>query len=519
MTISIQTRDWRMTKRRETLQPELAGPPIPDGSRNVTLTRIAGRLHNGTRTLAELTEDLHAVNKSRCEPPVSRREAEGIAKSIHPRPACIPSKGRPPVEVLDFVRRHWIGVVSAEPWKGHAGGSNYKVYEALLEVAERHGWLSESGNVCVSVSIRDLAMLAGVSNPTCINALKRLQGQRLLYRVPMPTRGKAGRLVLRDVSNALPPGLTSQSTNVEPMLSGKGLSELLTALKRFRPGAGSITPTMMLYVRCLLFLKEGADLGQVSRILQRRPDNVRRSLRALKERRIVEEMSRDFWRVSTDLLANMEMALIEDGIPDTERAQRRRNDNDREAYERYRTDSREVRMETLARECEDHTDAEPEPQASKREGETVDQSPAPAKFPRKPYRLVVEGLPVEAPEGLTYEQWEDYKRETAEMEKRWKLREVTPEAPQRPVRVVKGGPRGKAPAASSKTPPAAPELVQSPTASLKTGSEIVLEFAEADGHSLGCDCNLCSVTTPRYVTATVHGDVTGLARPHNQEAA
>lgn len=346
------------TERRGTLQRELAGPPIPEGSRNVTLTRVAGGLHDGTRTLKELTEDLHAVNKVRCEPPVTRSETEGIAKSIHSRPACRPGKGRPPVEVLDFVRRHWLGVVSVEPWKGHAGGSNYKVYEALLEVAEQHGWLTESGNVCVSVSVRELADRAGVSNPTCIKALKRLQGQRLLYRVPMPTRGTAGRLILRDVSDVPPTALTNQSTTKIPTLSGKGLSELLTALKRFRPGAGRITPTMLLYVRVLLFHgQQGTDVGWAGWALERRPDNVRRSLRALEERGIVEETDRDCYRVPADLLAKLEMASIEDRIPDTERAQRLRNEGDRQAYEKHRTDSRKAGMASVRAECEDRIDA------------------------------------------------------------------------------------------------------------------------------------------------------------------
>jgi Primase C terminal 1 (PriCT-1) len=178
----------------------LHGPSIPDGSRNVILTSIAGSLHDGTRSLEELVRDLHAINKARCKPPLSKHEIEKIAKSIHKRPMCVPSKGKPPPEVLNFVHRHWLGVLAVGTWKGQGGGSEYKVYEALLDVAQHHGWLSEFGNVVVSVSVRDLAMRAGVATKTCHAALKRLQRKRLLYRIPSETIGTAGRLVLREVA-------------------------------------------------------------------------------------------------------------------------------------------------------------------------------------------------------------------------------------------------------------------------------------------------------------------------------
>lgn len=36
------------TIRRETVSAGLEGPPILEGSRNITLTKIAGKLHDGT---------------------------------------------------------------------------------------------------------------------------------------------------------------------------------------------------------------------------------------------------------------------------------------------------------------------------------------------------------------------------------------------------------------------------------------------------------------------------------------
>jgi len=82
-----------------TLRAVLNGPDIPRTTRNIRLTKIAGLLHDGTRTQEELVEDLHRVNKARCKPPLSRHAVEGIVKKNYSRwEPCVPSKGRPPDE-------------------------------------------------------------------------------------------------------------------------------------------------------------------------------------------------------------------------------------------------------------------------------------------------------------------------------------------------------------------------------------------------------------------------------------
>lgn len=335
----------------------LDGPPIEDGSRNNTLTKIAGLLHDGTRSLNELIEDLHTVNKARCQPPTSKHEVSGIAKSIHQKPACVPSKGKPPEQVLEFVERHWVGVLKAKPWKGQGGGSEYKVYEALLHVAWNHGWLSEHERVCVSVSVRELAMRAGVSTKTCHAALERLQKKRLIYRVPWMTDGTAGVLLLRDVA---PQGVNTQQEDYEHGLTVNTLSEheiaeeqiaasealredlqdwfqhALPVLSRFRHGAGRVTPTQIRHWRALNEAGGESSVGDVAQALSRRRDNVRRTLRGLAERGLVEYLGEDRYRIVEDIGKALAKALVEDGIPEVERAQRQTNERQREAYELYR---------------------------------------------------------------------------------------------------------------------------------------------------------------------------------------
>src|SRR5215218_1943632 len=53
------------------------GPPIFEGARDDILARIAGRLHDGTRSLDDLAAELLEINAQRCEPPLPDRYTGG----------------------------------------------------------------------------------------------------------------------------------------------------------------------------------------------------------------------------------------------------------------------------------------------------------------------------------------------------------------------------------------------------------------------------------------------------------
>jgi DNA-binding transcriptional ArsR family regulator len=157
---------------------DVAGPPIPEGGRNTTLTRIAGRLHDGTRTLDTLTRDLAAINAARCVPPLEAAEVSVIAKSISGKAPCKPAgpEATPEVlEALDSVEaRLWrIG------WRGMGELSARDVYVALILVGRAHGTLIPAG-VRVSISVRALALAAGVSKRTAHYAIKRLKAAGMI---------------------------------------------------------------------------------------------------------------------------------------------------------------------------------------------------------------------------------------------------------------------------------------------------------------------------------------------------
>jgi len=65
-----------------TLQVAENTDPINEGSRNVTLTRIAGSLRGNGLGYDEIYDRLVEVNRTRCVPPLPDNEIEGIAKSV-----------------------------------------------------------------------------------------------------------------------------------------------------------------------------------------------------------------------------------------------------------------------------------------------------------------------------------------------------------------------------------------------------------------------------------------------------
>ena len=73
----LPTAVWRLTSNKQVNYQH-----IPEGSRNDTLARIAGRLRSEGKSEAEIVEQLQKDNSKRCSPPLSDQEVQRIAKSI-----------------------------------------------------------------------------------------------------------------------------------------------------------------------------------------------------------------------------------------------------------------------------------------------------------------------------------------------------------------------------------------------------------------------------------------------------
>jgi len=169
------------------------GGPIHEGGRDETLTRIAGRLHDGTRDLPQLEADLQAVNEARCVPPLAAPQVLKIARSIIRREPCRPARRAPDektVEALDKIER----AILRREWKGQSGKTDYSIAVAVLKLARKHGTLVEDG-VRVEVSARQLALAAAVSRRTIANKLKNM-GDVLRPDNENVEPGKSGSIVL-----------------------------------------------------------------------------------------------------------------------------------------------------------------------------------------------------------------------------------------------------------------------------------------------------------------------------------
>lgn len=181
---------------------DTAGEPIPHARRNDTLARIAGRLHDGTRTLAQLRADLEAVNRARCVPPIGEHpddrdpgEVARIAASIHSRRPCDATPEAEPEALEELAAIEHAHLWGSE-WRGIRWKVPRSVFVALIKEARKHGRLIPAG-VRISLSTRALALAAAASHPSTLKAIKLLREEGLLRKDDEGRSGtRAGAFVL-----------------------------------------------------------------------------------------------------------------------------------------------------------------------------------------------------------------------------------------------------------------------------------------------------------------------------------
>lgn len=76
----IYTPIWVKTEGKIGLRPEY--PPIPDGTRNISLTSVAGQWHCLGYSREEIYRELLYVNSVACKPPLDTYEIQCIANSV-----------------------------------------------------------------------------------------------------------------------------------------------------------------------------------------------------------------------------------------------------------------------------------------------------------------------------------------------------------------------------------------------------------------------------------------------------
>jgi hypothetical protein len=211
-----------------------AGEKIPYRRRNDALASIAGRLHDGTRNLEQLTADLLGINASRCVPPLPEGEVEKIAGSIFKREPAKPSRDVTPevIEKLDGIEAYSLW---GRTWKGQGWKTPRSVMVALITEAHKHGQTTKDG-VRVSISVRMLALASGVRKQALTRsngALDKLKAAGIIQSVEH-SGSKSGAFILIQPGRAR---WTHSSTDAAAPFSGSTLRAPLAA-----PSSGNSQP-------------------------------------------------------------------------------------------------------------------------------------------------------------------------------------------------------------------------------------------------------------------------------------
>ncbi len=357
-TVADPERGQDTRQARGPVAVDVAGPPIPDGGRNLDLARIAGRLHDGSRDLGQLIADLGDVNAARCTPPLPDGEVAKIAASIYGRKPCNP---RPEVGA------HVLAVVDAleaveRPIRGMGGASGWAVYMAGLELARRHGREHPDG-VALSVDVRTWAQMAGTTGGTVSKVIARTP---LIRRVERGSGRRSGTVVFVVPAGLLGDGHQwkhsspfflvkdteprSVSTSAHPLYrarwstgSRRSLRGVVAGTSRVRQGGtpardGRARPGKS-RAAILAAVAECGEGGEVSRQalaarLGRKAASMRAPLRWLVDAGLLVRVRHGYYALPADFAGRWEDSRELGGEPEADRQQIAAHDRDRDAYRR-----------------------------------------------------------------------------------------------------------------------------------------------------------------------------------------
>jgi hypothetical protein len=302
--------------------------PIPEGTRNDTLTSIAGRLHDGTRTLEQLVTDLLAVNEARCTPPLEEVEISTIAVSIHRREPC---KAAPKVTPAVLAAVGDLETAASERAKrGMSGATGWSIYMAGLEAARRFGAEHPDG-VELSLDLRTWAQMAGTHAATVSRFIRRCALVRQLRR----GSGRRAGAVLFIVPGGIGAYLQhSSSTGVSKENAAPGsvaTRPLLRTLYRLRWGPGRIGKSKAALLTAMVECP-GASRFELAHRLGRKPESLKKPLKWLVDNGLAVRVGWGRYDVPEDLAERLDDARELGREPEADRLQIARHDRERDGY-------------------------------------------------------------------------------------------------------------------------------------------------------------------------------------------
>jgi len=295
-------------------------------SRNRTLYGYGCSLRAHGWDYASILTELRRTNEDRCTPPMSDDEVRKVAGSAARHAPGNASTVSPEVlATVAYLKQR----ADSRPKTGVAAHSRWAVYRALLDNANRHGRMHRDRDIAVSISVRDLALSAGVSKPTALSALKALEKSRLVYRISGERGANSGVLALR-VPLRRAPTFTTRTT---PQDSRK--EEKDGALYQLRQGYGIGKATGEVLEKVVERGETGIGRGELAGELGKKPESLRRSLKRLVELGLIERLRRGTYRAVQNWRRVLERERVMSGEAKSENL-------DRAAYARQRERFREV---------------------------------------------------------------------------------------------------------------------------------------------------------------------------------
>jgi hypothetical protein len=298
---------------------DLAGPPILEGERNLQLTRIAGRLHDGTRDLSQLAVDLMAVNDARCTPSLEIYRREPCKAVPKVTPAVLAAIG------------DLEAIASERPKRGMGGSSGWSIYMAGLEAARQYGAEHPDG-VELSLDLRTWAQMAGTHAATVSRFIRRSALVRRLQR----GSGRQSGTVLFIVRGGIGAYLQHSSTgggykeNVPPPGS-VATRPLLRTLYRLRWGPGRIGKSRAALLTAVVECP-GVSRFELARRLGRKPESLKKPLKWLVNNGLAVRVGWGRYDVPEDFVERVEDARELGREPEADRLQIARHDRERDGY-------------------------------------------------------------------------------------------------------------------------------------------------------------------------------------------
>jgi hypothetical protein len=284
------------------------GPPIFEGARDDTLARIAGRLHDGTRSLDDLAAELLEINAQRCEPPLPDQQVVKVARSIHGRELCGAGRPKEIDELVGVLSDYWHG----QTWKKLAKKSEARFARALIREGRKFGKRVPTG-LRVEKSFRQMAEILGVHRNTVTNLVRRAKQTGWLRQDNTGRRGEqSGAFVLVDPrqfcdtdnqEKAVGEGVTSLSRIGEKPLN---VADLTTPHHRHRGFVGYSKE----HTLCVFEARGPLDRETAAELLgwARPRDLERLHLKPLSELGLLEKRG-DIYAVASDYRERQESVL------------------------------------------------------------------------------------------------------------------------------------------------------------------------------------------------------------------